>query len=41
MFAASQGQLSLVRLLVENGHADLNLDENVRKPHTYISLTAN
>ena len=33
MFAASQGKLSLVRLLVENGRADLNLDENVRKPH--------
>ena len=29
MFAASQGQLKLVRLLVEDGRADLNIAENV------------
>ena len=29
MFAASHGQLKLVRLLVEDGKADLNIAENV------------
>ena len=29
MFAASHGQLKLVRLLVEDGRADLNIAENV------------
>ena len=29
MFAASHGQLKLVRLLVEDGQADLNIEENV------------
>ena len=33
MFAASHGQLKLVRLLVEDGRADLNMAENVSSLH--------
>ena len=37
MFAASHGQLKLVRLLVEDGRADLNVAENVSSLLNHIA----
>ena len=37
MFAASQGQLKLVRLLVEDRQADLNIAENVSLFRNHIA----
>ena len=36
MFAAKQGNLTVTKTLVESGHADLNVEENVSRCCSYV-----
>lgn len=37
MFAAKQGELDVVRTLVESAHADINIAENVSSVFLFVS----